>query len=464
MNRTYVVAASAATAFFIQQLDATGVAVALPQMASSFGENPIRLNLVITSYVLSLTAVLPACGWLVDRLGARIVFQCALALFTAGSFWCGVSSGLVEMTIARILQGAGAAMMLPVGRLVVLRTADKAEYIQALALIQVPTQIGAAAGPLIGGLITTYASWRWIFLINVPIGIAGIILAGVFFENFKEAERRPFDAIGFVLIGAFLAAILYAFEAIGHRGFADTPGLIAVLCSVLLFGMAVRHALRHPHPLIDLKLLGLPTFRADVVGGTIYRLGADGLPFILPLLFQVMLHFTAFTSGVLTFISAAGAVLIRTVSPKIFRRFGFRGVLVNNALLSGAVIASYAFVAPDTPLGAIAALMFLGGMLQATQFVALNAMSYSDITPEQMSRATTLAQLGQRATGGFGVIIVSLVLQMLFTLRGASEPITSDFEIVFVVMGLLMGVSALHFRTLAPEAGHEVSSHRHGRP
>ena len=459
MKRTYTVAAIAASAFFMQQLDGTIVATALPQIAASFGENAVDLHVVITAYVLSMAVFLPVSGWMADRFGGRTVFQAAIGLFTLGSLLCGISDNAIELVLARIIQGAGGAFMVPVGRLVVLRTAHKSEFIQALAFMQIPSQIGAAAGPLLGGLIATYASWRWIFLINVPIGVIGIVCAGLFIEDFREARKKALDWVGFLLVGTLLATLLYGLESFARYGVGDMRAAAAILCSAIALLLAVRHSRRHAQPLIDLTLLRRPTFRANLTGGTLFRLGTDGLPFLLPLLFQAVFHFTPFVSGILTFASAAGSLAMRATAAKVFRRFGFRAVLLNNALISAASVFCYGFLDGDTPMLVMLLVVFVGGTFQALEFVALNAISYADIEPGEMSAATTFAQLGQKSMGGFGVTFGSLLLQIALTWRGEDTLTAGDFLFAFAASGALCAISALFYLALDHGAGREVSGH-----
>ena len=447
-------------AFFMQQLDATIIATALPQIAFSFGDHPVHLNIAITAYILSLAVFIPISGWLADRFGSCTVFRAAIGAFAVGSLLCGLSNSVVELTAARVVQGMGGAMMAPVGRLLVLRSAKKTEFISAMALLQVPAQIGAALGPLLGGLFTTYASWRWIFWINVPICIAGITAASIFIENHREPERKPLDWIGFVLTGISLASLLYGLETLAHDGSLGLLDSAALILGLVIGGGAVIHSMRHAHPLLDPSLLRVPTFKANMVPGTLFRLGIDAAPFLLPLLFQVVFGMSAFLSGILTFATALGSLSMKTIAQPIIRRVGFRNLLIWNTALCAAIMFSYVFISIETPAPLIFLLLLLGGFFQSLQFSSLNAISYADIEPARMSSATSFSQLGQRIVTGFSVAMVSLILQLTMTLRGATDLATVDFQIVFMTTGLISLSSIALFWGLAPDAGREVSGHR----
>ena len=327
----YFVTLIVAVALFMETMDSTVIATSLPAIARDLGEDPIALKLALTSYLLSLAVFIPLSGWAADRFGARTVFRAAIVVFTLGSAACGFASSLFDFVLFRIVQGIGGAMMVPVGRLVILRTVPKSELISALAWLTIPALMGPVIGPPLGGFITTFASWRWIFWINIPIGVLGVILATYYIQNFREEELPPLDVKGFILSGVGLSGLAFGFTTIGQGLF--PPAVVAALLIVGFVGcfLYVRHARTAIAPLLDLSLLKIDTFFASVVGGFIYRVGIGATPFLLPLLLQLGFGLTPFQSGMLTFSTAVGAIAMKTTAAPILRRFGFKQVLVINA-------------------------------------------------------------------------------------------------------------------------------------
>jgi EmrB/QacA subfamily drug resistance transporter len=455
-----IVAMIVGSAIIMQQIDSTVITTALPQMAISLHSDPIRLSVAVTAYLLSLAVFVPVSGWAADRFGGRTIFRAAIALFTLGSILCGLSGNIVELTAARVLQGLGGAMMVPVGRLVLFRSVEKAALIGTMAYLQVPAQLGPVLGPPIGGFITTYFSWRWIFLVNVPLGILGIVLVSLYFDNPKEAEPRPLDWIGFLLTGVSLSCILYGIEAIG-RGLGVAAQAIGLLVIGFVLGvLALRHLWRCKHPLLELSIFRIPTFRASIGGGSLFRAGAGSLVFLLPLLLQVVFGMSAFASGVLTFASAAGAMSMKATARPILKRFGFRNVMIVNGVISAASIAMCAFFTGATPAPLIFVLLLVAGFFQSLQFTATQAIAYADIANPQMSTATSIASMAQQLSRGFGVAIVAVLLHLSLAWRGATALSLFDFQVAFAGATALV-LSCLAFcLPLAADAGAEVSGHR----
>lgn len=460
-----ILAVIVASAVIMQQIDSTVITTALPQMAISLNTTPIRLSIAVTAYLLSIAVFIPISGWAADRFGGRTVFRAAIALFTLGSILCGLSQNAVELTAARVLQGLGGAMMVPVGRLVLFRSVEKAQLVRTMAYLQVPAQLGPVLGPPIGGFITTYFSWRWIFLVNVPLGILGIFLVTWFFDNQKEEKPRPLDWIGFILSGVSLSCIMYGIEAIG-RGTGDTTLAIGLLVVGLSLGaLALRHLRRHIHPLLDLSVFRIPTFRAGIGAGSWFRSGAGTLVFLLPLLLQVVFGMTAFASGILTFASAAGSISMKITARPILKRFGFRAVLIGNGIISAATIAMCAFFTGTTPALLIFALLLVGGFFQSLQYTATQAIGYADVSHQQMSTASSIASMAQQLSRGFGIAFVAGVLHLALSWRGATELTTFDFQIAFAAATTLSLLSLIFSWRLTPDAASEVSGHLpKGRP
>jgi EmrB/QacA subfamily drug resistance transporter len=459
-DRRFLVSLIVGFAFFMYLLDSTIVTTALPQMAVSFGESPIHLSIAIVAYVVSLAVFIPISGWVADRFGASIVFRAAILIFTIGSICCAISGTLTELALSRVLQAMGGAMVVPVGRLLVLRNAAKSEFIKALAMLGLIAQAGPMLGPPVGGFITTYASWRWIFLINVPIGVVGFVLVTIYVQNFRETERRPLDWVGFVLAGIALSCIVYGLEAIG-RGTAEWGSVLALTALGITVGyFAVRHLLRHPHPLLDLRLTELPTFRMNMLGGSPFRIAAGGMPFLLPLLFQTVFHMTAFVSGLLIVSNAIGALSVRIVVQRILRRFGFRGGLSVTAILYICVLIGCCFLDARTPAYVTVLLMGAMGFCQGFQFTSLNTLAYSDVAAPRISAATSLAQLAQQLSQGVGVAVAASLLHAAMTLRGGTALSRHDFLIAFVGLAIITLSSGLMFRGMADDAGAEITGYR----
>ena len=448
------------SAIIMQQLDSTVVTTALPQMAISLHADPVRLSVAVTAYLLSLAVFVPVSGWAADRFGGRTVFRAAIALFTLSSVLCGLSGNVVELTAARVLQGFGGAMMVPVGRLVLFRSLQKSELIGTMAYLQVPAQFGPVLGPPIGGFITTYFSWRWIFLVNVPLGLLGMVLVTLFFENPKEDDRRPFDWLGFVFTGAALFCLMYGVEALGRGHNETTSALVLFAAGLALGALALRHLWHAEHPVLDLSVFRIPTFKAGIYGGSAFRCGGGTLVFLLPLLLQVVFGLSAAVSGSITFATAVGSLSMKLLGPRVIGGFGFRNVILVNGAISAAMIAMCAFFTAATPLWLIFVLLLVAGFFQSLQFTATQAIGYADVQQRQMSTATSIASMAQQLSRGFGISIVALLLHVSMAWRGAATLGHVDFIVAFGGAAIL-ALSCLVFCWPLPhDAAAEVSGHR----
>src|ERR1700726_1041577 len=363
-----------ATAFFMENLDGTVIATALPQMGKSFQVSPVDLNIGMTAYLLMLAVFIPISGWVADRIGARTVFVSAIAIFTASSILCGLSNGIVTFTAARIIQGIGGAMMVPVGRLVVLRTTEKHNLIHSITYITWPGLVAPVVGPPVGGFITTYASWHWIFFLNVPLGVIGIILAFLWITNSKVDQLKPFDWTGFALSSTACTTFMYGLELVGRQ---DPPWRTTslFLASGLTLGtLGVVHFRRSSAPLIDLASLKIKTFAITISGGSLFRIAISVSPFLLPLMFQVGFGLSAFRSGLLMLGLFAGNLGMKTVTTPMLKRFGFRNILIVNGILTALVILGCAALSPQTPRSAIIFVLFLNGLCRSMQFTSLSTI------------------------------------------------------------------------------------------
>ncbi|HLT78423.1 MAG TPA: DHA2 family efflux MFS transporter permease subunit [Ferrovibrio sp.] len=449
-----------ACALFMENLDSSVLATALPSIAADLGESPLKLNLAITSYLFALAVFIPVSGWVADRFGARTVFRAAIAVFTIGSLLCGFADSFWFLVGARVLQGLGGAMMVPVGRLVMLRSIPKAELVRAIAWLTVPALIGPVIGPPLGGFLTTYLSWRWIFWINLPIGLLGMVLVTLYIPNIREENVPALDWRGFAFSAIGLLGLVFGFETIGRELLPDTAVAGLLLAGAIGVALYLRHARRHPHPLLDLSLLKIPTFRAGIAGGFLFRIGTGALPFLLPMMLQLGFGLSAFESGMVTFASAAGALTMKMAAGPILRWLGFRHVLIGNALISGAFIAVCGFFRPEMSYALIFALLLLGGFFRSLQFTSVNTLTISDVSNERMSRATSFTSMMQQLSLSAGVAVGALILHVTVSLNGAPTIGPADFMPAFFSVGVAAMLSALLFLRLPADAGAEVSGHR----
>lgn len=448
-----------ACALFMENLDGTVISTSLPAIARDLHEDPIALKLALTAYLLALAVFIPASGWVADKFGTRVVFRAAIIVFTAGSILCGLSSTLEGFVVARIVQGTGGAMMVPVGRLLLLRTVDRQSLVRAMSYLTFPALLGPMLGPPVGGFITTYFHWRYIFWINVPIGILGVTLVTLFIENVKDADVPKLDATGFVLSGLGLSSLVFGFTLLG-RDFVPLWTILALIgFGAVMVAIYIRHARRTEAPIIDLSLLRVPTFRVSVTGGSLFRIGIGAIPLLLPLMLQIGFGMSPLQSGLTTFISAAGAMAMKATASPILNRFGFKRVLVVNGLVGAVFVATNALFTPQTPTAIILCVLLVGGFFRSLQFTGINAIAYADVEPECMSRAVSFAAVAQQLALSVGVAVGAGILQAMRA-RHAGELALSDFHWAFLVVAALSAVSILAFLRLPADAGASLS----GRP
>ncbi len=453
-RQSSIIALLVAGALFMEQLDGTVIATALPQMAQTFGVGPVDLNIGISAYMLTVAVFIPASGWATDRFGARAVFASAIATFMVASIACAVSGSLATFTAARILQGVGGAMMVPVGRLIVLRNTEKQDLIRAIAFLTWPALTAPVLGPPLGGLITTYASWRWIFFLNIPIGLVGLSLALVLIPNARGASTGRFDWRGFVVTGLASFGLMYSLESIARNriDWRITVPLVAASLVAAVYG--IRHARRVAHPLLDLTPFALPTFAITVGGGLLVRAAIAAAPFLLPLMFQVGFGLDPLTSGLLLLGVFAGNLGMKPATNRVLQTFGFRRTLLVNGLIVIATIMACGLMTPDTPKALIVAVLFLSGLSRSMEFTTINALSFSELSQERMSGANTLFSMMQQMGNALGVALGAIALRLAALMHGdVAGSTVGDFHFAFFAVGFVGLIGVAEFRRLPAHAG-----------
>lgn len=447
-----------AGAFFMENLDATVIVTAMPQMAAVFAVHPIDMNVGISAYILTLTVFIPASGWIANRFGARNTFTAAMVVFTLASVFCALSSNLATFTAARILQGMGGAMMVPVGRLIVLRNTSKADLIKAIATITWPGLVAPILGPPVGGFLTTYASWHWIFILNVPLGVFGLWLAWRLIPQESPQKETPFDMLGFLLTGSACFSLMFGLELFNHQTLSRWVPLLCLSASLLLGMLAIYHARRQISPLVDLWALRIKSYSVTIWSGSLYRIAIGAVPFLLPLLFQLGFGMSAFDAGLLVLAVFAGNLIMKPFTSAILYRFCFRSTLLVNGLLNAVAIFACALITPETPHILIILLLFISGLTRSMQFTALNTLAYSEIPGPQMGGANTFSNMIQQLAMGLGIAIGALALRVaewFHPYRAGVIPL-ENFQIAFVVIGVVALLSIVDILTLSRNAGDEV--------
>lgn len=449
-----------AGAFFMEFLDGTVIATALPDMAKSFGVQAVDLNIGISAYLITLAVLIPASGWIADRFGARKIFTLALAIFTLASVLCGLATSVDQFVAMRVLQGMGGALMVPVGRLAVLRTTPKHLLITAIATLTWPALVAPIIGPPLGGFITSYANWRWIFFINVPLGLIAIVLALRIIPDIYEETRRPFDTPGFIATSVAMVSLVYAMEMMGAEQVNTTVTLALLAIGMVTMIYALRHFRRAEWPMIRLDALQVPTFRVTMFGGSLFRASISAVPFLLPLLFQVGFGMDAFHSGLLVLAVFVGNLTIKPATTPLLRGLGFKKLLLINGALNVLALLACAFLTPQTPVWVIMLILYLGGVFRSIQFTALSTLAFADVPSPQMSYANTLFSTATQLAVGLGITLGAIGIRIgeLFSeLLGMESLPGISFRLAFVAIALVCLLGMVDTLRLVKDAGSAVS-------
>lgn len=448
-----------AVALFMENMDSTVIATALPVIAADLGTSPVALKLALTAYLVSLAIFIPVSAFMADRFGARRVFRIAIAVFMLGSLACAVANSLGAFVAARFLQGMGGAMMTPIARLILVRATRKEDLVNAMAWLTIPALFGPFAGPPLGGFITTWFSWHWIFLINLPIGLLGIVLAGRYLPETETHNAGRIDWRGFCLAGLAASGVVFGLSVVSLPALPPAVGLAALVAGIVSAVLYMRHARRTPAPLLDLTLFREPAFRATVTGLLLFRIGSGATPFLLPLLFQLSFGMTAFQSGMVTFAGAGGALIMKFAAAPILRALGFRTTILLAVLSSAAIIAASALFTGETPWLVLVGVLLAGGLARSLFFTSASALTFSGLKPEQAAQATAISAVNQQVAVALGVALAGLVLEATGAITGNGFD-SLAFATAFVLVGLVAASAILPFLGLPGETGADMSGHR----
>lgn len=457
MNR--IVPVILAVALFMEQMDSTVIATSLPAIAADLGVGPITLKLALTSYMVSLAIFIPLSGWMADRFGAKRIFRIAILVFIAGSILCAISDSLTTFVVSRFLQGMGGAMMTPVARLVLVRSTQRSELVSAMALLTIPALVGPLAGPPLGGFITTYFSWHWIFLINVPVGILGFILSGIYLPEVESEQPPPIDVKGFFLSAIAASGTMFGLSVMSLPALPPVIGAGAVAIGLVCAVLYVRHARRHPAPLLDLRLFADSAFRAAAVGGTLFRISVGAVPFLTPLMLQVGFGLNPFHSGLITFSGAFGALATKFFAKRVLIRAGFRTTLIVTSIAGAIMTFVNGLFTPETPYAFMMTALLVGGLARSMFFTSINALSFADISDADASKATAMTAVLQQMSLALGVAVAGGLLEIQTAISGAALQL-QDFQIAFMIIAVLTLFSVLPFLSMARNAGASVSGHQ----
>jgi EmrB/QacA subfamily drug resistance transporter len=459
MNR--IVPLILAVALFMEQMDSTVIATALPSIAADLHVGPITLKLALTAYMVALAVFIPISGWMADRFGAKRIFRLAICVFVIGSVMCAMSGSLLQFVGSRFLQGMGGSMMTPIGRLVLVRTTKRSDLVSAMALLSIPALVGPLAGPPLGGFITTYFSWHWIFLINVPVGIIGVILASIFLPEVEATAPPKLDFTGFLLTSFAAAGVVFGMSVISLPALPPAIGISAVTIGFVCGFLYVGHARRHPAPILDLTLLKNATFRASVTGGTLFRICIGAMPFLTPLMLQLGFGLNPFQSGLITFAGAIGAISTKFIARRVFTAVGFKTALLSAAAITTVTTICTGLFEPTTSHLLIIGVLLIGGFSRSFFFTGINALAFADISDKQASQATSMSSVMQQISLALGVAVAAMILETS-TFFSGTELQVSDFHIAFYCISILTVLATIPFIRMDRNAGATVSGHKAG--
>ena len=450
-----------AVAFFMESLDTTILNTAVPTIAEALKVTPLSMKSVLSSYTLSLAVFIPISGWMADRFGTRRVFASAIGLFTLGSLLCGLATSIEMLVAFRMLQGVGGAMMMPVGRITMVRTFAKSELIRAMTFVAIPGLIGPMLGPVIGGFIVKYAHWSVLFFVNIPIGLMGLYMIYRHLPDYYGDEVRPLEFVGFLLFGSGIALLSYVLEVFGEHTLSGVQMLGLLFVAILLLSLYAYRAVRSPHPLLRLTLFRLRTFRAAVSGGFFTRIGIGGIPFLFPLLYQVGLGFSPIESGLLMTPQAIAAMSLKVLMPRILAKLGYRRVLLSNTIILGLMIIGFATIGATTPIWLVVIMVFAYGFFASLQYSSMNTLVYADVSPAETSSASTISSTGQQMSISFGIASASLVTALFIPNResATASQLVHGIHQGFVVLGIWTMLSSIVFSRLTRKDGESVSGH-----
>lgn len=439
--------------FFMEAVDSTVINTAIPSISHSLQVEPVDVKVALISYLLGLAIFIPISGWLADKFGSKKTFIAALSIFTLSSLWCGFSNSLTELIIARFVQGLGGALGMPVGRLIIVRTFGRENLIAIMSQVITVAALGMMLGPVIGGFITHYFSWHWIFWVNIPVGIFAIIMSAYWMESTKPQPVPPLDKIGFALFGASLAGLTYGLSALSETTNSRAVALSIIIASIVLLIVYTVHSRHQSHPIIKTELLRFRTFRVSVIGNLFSRLGFGGVPFLVPLLLQIGLGFPPQISGLLLAPIAIGVLLAKSFAIRLLRLFGYRRLLIINTIFAGLAIWAFTRIDAQTPIYAICFLTFMYGLIMSQQYSAMNSLAYAEINPENLSAATSIMSTLQQLAQSFGVAVCALLIRQF----SGNTSLTIDvIHHTFFAIGLITLISTFIYMHLKQDDGKQM--------
>lgn len=448
-----------AVALFMENMDSTVIATSLPAIAADIGAEPISLKLALTAYFVALAIFIPLSGWMADRFGSKNIFRVAIVVFMVGSICCAFSDSLLTFVLSRFLQGVGGSMMTPVARLVLVRATPRNELVSAMAWLTIPALIGPITGPPLGGFLTTYLSWHWIFWINIPIGLIGLVLVTKFLNTTDGRNERPVDIPGLILSAITFAGIMFGFSVISLPAIPTVAGYASIIVGIIAGLLYLRHARRTEFPILDPKMFRLPLFRNAIIGGSLFRIGIGAFPFLMPLMLQLTFGLTPFESGLTTFIAAIGAILSKFGAERLYATFGFPRTLMITALLGCTFLAANGFFTPAVPHWLLMASLLFGGLTRSFFFTGVNALVFADVDEAEASQATAINAVSQQLSVAAGVAVAGGALEIASNMHGGNLSL-ADFHIAWFVVAAVAICSAIPFMRLPPDAGSDVSGHK----